>query len=169
MTDGSIAGRDVASSIIVASEKSKGSVSNRKSALKQLISRPPSAGLSRSPAPSTDVRNANDQYHQLEEEFGKRYQEYLSLNDWIDKRLAVFADLRNQLSASTSPVPDQQLMFRLVVEEKRLKEDATYEEKLEQLEEACAALIMIKARVKEIVGQQCPRPGGATKTSQWTL
>lgn len=168
--DGSVIGREVtSSSVTMDSDKVKNFAPSRKSAVRQLISRLPSAALSRSPVPSTEIRDSSDQYHQLEEEFGKRYQEYLSLNDWMDKRLAVFAELRNQLSASTNQVPDQQLMFRLVVEEKRLKEDATYQEKLEQLEEACAALIMIKARLKEIVEQQCPKPDKAARAGQQAL
>lgn len=167
--DGSVLGREVTGSMAMGSDKAKTSTPSRKSAVRQLISRPPSAALSRSPVPSVGHRDPSDQYHQLEEEFGKRYQEYLSLNDWMDRRLAVFAELCNQLAVSTNHAPEQQLIFRLVVEEKRLKEDTTYQEKLEQLEEACAALIMIKARLKEIVEQQCPRPDKAVRAGQRTL
>lgn len=168
--DGSIVGREVGNGVTVTPGKTSDPGSNRRSGSRQLISRPPSTVLSRSPVPSADARNPREQYHQLEEEFGRRYQEYLSLNDWMDKRLAVFTELCNQLSASTAHAPDQQIVFRLVIEEKRLKEDAAYGEKLERLEEACAALMMIKARVREIVEQQCPRSSNNTaKTSQWAL
>lgn len=90
-----------------------------------------------------------DNYHQLEEEFSHRYQEYLFLNSWIEQRLTVFRQLKAQLAASNAN--QEQTIFKLIVEEKRLKEDRTYQEKLEKLEETCAALMLIKNRLKEMI------------------
>ena len=93
--------------------------------------------------------SVKDNYHQLEEEFSHRYQEYLFLNSWIEQRLTVFRQLKAQLAAPNAN--QEQTIFKLIVEEKRLKEDRTYQEKLEKLEETCAALILIKNRLKEMI------------------
>lgn len=90
--------------------------------------------------------------HQLADEFGQRYGEYLALNEWVDRRLEVFRQIERDLAdhgaVGKEPTAQQQVIFRLVVEEQRLKDDRDYWEKLEKLEECCASLIMIKARLK---------------------
>lgn len=91
-----------------------------------------------------------DSYHQLEEEFGRRYGEYVALSRWMDERLDVFKQLRADLEASLSAEHQQQLIFKLIVEDRRLKDDREYHEKMELLEECHASLLMIKSRLASL-------------------
>lgn len=93
-------------------------------------------------------------YHQLEEEFGRRYGDYLALNKWLDNRLEIFKQLRSDLessSATSVDVKQQHLIFKLIVEDRRLKDDREYQEKMELLEECHASLLMIKSRLASLV------------------
>jgi hypothetical protein len=102
------------------------------------------------PARTTDSKQ--NAIHQLEDEFGRRYREYITLNRWMDDRLAVFNLLQRELSAVTEHSKAQeQVIFRVVIEEQRLKDDREYQENVEKLEECCAALMMIKARLAAAV------------------
>ncbi|PJF19387.1 hypothetical protein PSACC_00795 [Paramicrosporidium saccamoebae] len=90
--------------------------------------------------------------YQLEDEFGKRYREYITLNRWMDNRLAVFNQLQTELvTVADKSKAQEQVIFRVVVEEQRLKDDREYQENAEKLEECCAALMMIKARLASAV------------------
>lgn len=100
------------------------------------------------PRPTNSKHSA---IHQLEEEFGKRYGEYLALNKWMDNRLAIFNQLQAELNSSKE---QERIIFKVVVEEQRLKHDREYQGNMEKLEECCAALMMIKARLGVAVASQ---------------
>jgi hypothetical protein len=110
--------------------------------------KPPSMNL----LPPRNAASKSGTYSQLEEEFSRRYAEYLALDQWVDDRLSVFKSLQKELTTTSTKSPThEQTTFRLVVEEQRLKDDREYQEKLEKLEECCAALLMIKARLGTLV------------------
>jgi hypothetical protein len=70
----------------------------------------------------------------------------------MDNRLAVFNQLQTELVTVTDKSKAQeQVIFRVVVEEQRLKDDREYQENAEKLEECCAALMMIKSRLASAV------------------
>ncbi|CAM6031627.1 unnamed protein product, partial [Sphagnum compactum] len=95
-------------------------------------------------------RNAPRQkFAQLEEGFGRRFQEYTALNRWIDNRLAVFSQLKAQvLTGAKDPKLLEQLAFKVTVEQSRLQQSSEYRETLERLNESYAALLMLKKRMK---------------------
>lgn len=113
--------------------------------------KPPNANLLR----SCDDTSASNTLSRLQEEFGRRYSEYVALNKWLDGRLAVFQQLKEDLAQVKDDSPqEQQLIFKLIVEERRLKDDQEYGEKREQLDECCAALVLIKARMASLLQKQ---------------
>lgn len=113
--------------------------------------KPPSANLLR----SCDDTSASNTLSRLQEEFGRRYSEYVALNKWLDGRLAVFQQLKEDLAQVKDDSPqEQQLIFKLIVEERRLKDDQEYNEKREQLDECCAALVLIKSRMTLLLQKQ---------------
>ncbi len=88
-------------------------------------------------------------YHVLEEEFATRYMEYVTLDALVADRLAVFETLARLLDGAPhqGAREEEALIFRFVIEEQRLRDDKTYQETIGQLEECCAALLMIRRRL----------------------
>lgn len=90
--------------------------------------------------------NKDPSHIELEEEFNRRYQEYLETCRWIDDRLAVFKKLKEEILSQRGELSSNQI-FRLTVEQQRLATDKEYESKFNALEECHGALMMIKARL----------------------
>lgn len=131
--------------------KGSPSVSERKiSSSATLVSqRPHGAAMGRKDA-------KRGQVYELSEQFGRRYQEYLTLSRQVDARLSIFQKLEKDLKAlKTSPDADEktrnQVIFKVVVEQQRLKDDKEYEKTMEDLEECYAAMMVIKSRLATLV------------------
>lgn len=95
------------------------------------------------------------QFYELSEQFGRRYQEYLTLSRQVDSRLSIFQKLEKDLAALKTSGADEkspdQVIFKVVVEQQRLKDDKDYEKTMEELEECYAAMMVIKSRLSALV------------------
>jgi hypothetical protein len=88
------------------------------------------------------------EYELLVKDFETKYGEYLELKHAVESRLSVFSSLRDELRTNPSPARDS-LIFRVVVEERRLAEDTAHARLLARLQECTASLLAIKGRLRK--------------------
>lgn len=109
------------------------------------------SGLLINSVPSGMVQSIRSSANQLIEEFENRYAEYVDLSSIVDSRLSIFRNLEAELQCFPSNEAPSSLVFRVIVEERRLTEDINFCQSLERMEECCASLLLIKSRVRKLL------------------